>query len=248
MEFKTKICFLSGNALKIIAAVAMLIDHVGYLMLPQYDVLRIIGRLAFPIFAFMIAEGCKYTKNKARYFFTVFGLAALCQTVYYIFDKSLFMSVLVSFALAILMVYALQNFKTTLFSHKSTLMQKVLSASLFAALVASVYLINLFVDIDYGFWGCMLPVFASFFHAPQNCEISFLQKLDCVPVNVLAMALAMLPLARSIGWLQMYSFAALVPLMLYSGKRGKLKMKYFFYIFYPLHLVILQGISILLSF
>ncbi|MBQ8402939.1 MAG: hypothetical protein IJX55_00760, partial [Clostridia bacterium] len=92
--------------MKIIAALAMFIDHAGYLMFPQYDILRIIGRMAFPIFAFMIAEGCKYTKNKARYFFTVFGLAAICQTVYYIFDKSLFMSVLISFSLAILMIYA----------------------------------------------------------------------------------------------------------------------------------------------
>ncbi len=244
MKFKG---FLSGNILKIIAAAAMCIDHAGFLLFPQNDFLRIIGRLAFPIFAFMIAEGCKYTKNKAKYFGTIAGLATVCQVVYYIFDKSLFMSVLVSFSLAIIMVFALQNCKVTLAACQSTLAQKVLSVFLFAALVAAVFLVNVFVEIDYGFWGCMLPVFASFFHAPKNCEIGFLKKLDCVPVNVLAMALAMIPLSLSVGWLQAYSFMALVPLMLYSGKRGKYKMKYFFYIFYPLHLVVLQGVSILMN-
>ncbi len=254
---------LSGNALKIIAAAAMLADHTGFLLLPQYGFLRIIGRLAFPIFAFMIAEGCKYTKNKVKYFAMVACLATVCQVVYYIFDKSLYMSVLVSFSLAILMVFALQNCKATMLAHESTLVQKVLSASLFASLVVLVYLINLWVEVDYGFWGCMMPVAASLFHAPKNCEsnlnsnnetknkplqqLNFLQKLDIVPVNVLAMAAAMIPLTLSIGWVQPYSFFALVPLMLYSGKRGKYKMKYFFYIFYPLHLVLLQGISMLMS-
>ena len=59
----SKIRFLSNNTLKIIAALAMLADHVGYLLFPDVTVLRIIGRLAFPIFAFTIAEGCKYTRK-----------------------------------------------------------------------------------------------------------------------------------------------------------------------------------------
>ena len=49
--------FLSGNALKLLAALFMTIDHVGVLLLPHVIVLRILGRLALPIFAFMIAEG-----------------------------------------------------------------------------------------------------------------------------------------------------------------------------------------------
>ena len=60
---------LNGNHLKLIAAFTMLLDHVGILLFPQIRLLRILGRLAYPIFAFMIAEGCRYTKNKLRYFF-----------------------------------------------------------------------------------------------------------------------------------------------------------------------------------
>lgn len=46
---------LSGNALKLIAALTMLIDHIGVILLPNVAILRVIGRLAFPIYAFMIA-------------------------------------------------------------------------------------------------------------------------------------------------------------------------------------------------
>ncbi|MBR6552622.1 MAG: hypothetical protein IKT89_07260, partial [Clostridia bacterium] len=65
---------LTNNQLKIIAMFSMLLDHIGKVLLPQYPILQIIGRLAFPIFAFMIAEGCFYTKNKTRYFLTIFLL------------------------------------------------------------------------------------------------------------------------------------------------------------------------------
>ena len=68
---------LSGNTLKIVAAVSMLLDHIGVVFFPHVAVFRILGRLALPIFAFMIAEGCRYTKNRLRYFLTIFGLGVL---------------------------------------------------------------------------------------------------------------------------------------------------------------------------
>ena len=110
-----KIKFLSGNALKIIAALTMLIDHIGYMLFPRVIILRIIGRLAFPIFAFMIAEGCKHTRNKLRYILTVGIFAAAVQIVYGVVMRSWKMSVLVTFTLAILLVYLFQFFKDCLF-------------------------------------------------------------------------------------------------------------------------------------
>ena len=59
--------FISGNQLKIIALVAMTWDHMGKQLFPQIGWLQIVGRLAFPIFAYMIAEGCAYTKNRKKY-------------------------------------------------------------------------------------------------------------------------------------------------------------------------------------
>ena len=95
---------LSGNALKLIAAAAMVADHVGYLFFPTVAALRIIGRLAFPIFAYMIAEGCGYTRNKLKYFLHVFLLAVICQIVYFVAARDTHMNILVTFSLAILLI------------------------------------------------------------------------------------------------------------------------------------------------
>ena len=61
-----KFGIFSNNVLKIIACITMLLDHMGFILFPQYPIFRIIGRIAFPIFAFLLAEGCYYTKNKLR--------------------------------------------------------------------------------------------------------------------------------------------------------------------------------------
>ncbi len=74
-----KLCKMTGNQLKIIALIAMTCDHVGKILLPQIGILQIVGRLAFPIFAYMIAEGCVHTKSKKRYLLTMMGLAAICD-------------------------------------------------------------------------------------------------------------------------------------------------------------------------
>ena len=70
MEVKgNKIGIFSNSTLKIFACLFMLIDHIGFHLYPRIFELRLIGRLAFPIFAFLIAEGCKYTKNKLKHFY-----------------------------------------------------------------------------------------------------------------------------------------------------------------------------------
>lgn len=69
---------LTKNQLKILAMVCMTIDHIGAAFFPQAVWLRVIGRLAFPLFSYCIAEGCRYTRNKARYFGSVFACGAVC--------------------------------------------------------------------------------------------------------------------------------------------------------------------------
>lgn len=221
--------FLSGNALKLLAALFMTIDHVGVLLLPHVIVLRILGRLALPIFAFMIAEGCRYTRNRLRYFGSVFALGVLCQIVYYIADRSLYFSILITFSLSIATIYALQDWK----EQKTTR-----SALVFFGAVAGVYALNRVFAIDYGFWGCMLPVFAAAFQKTA---------WDRPWVNLGMLGLGLLVLAADLGQIQYYALPALPLLACYNGRRGRWKLKYFFYLFYPIHLVILQGIALLLG-
>ena len=115
----------SGNALKIIAAISMLIDHIGVIFFPQIKIFRILGRIALPIFSFMIAEGARYTRNKLRYFLTVFSLATACQIVYFLYDGDTYMSILVTFSISIVTIYAMQFFKENLFSKNASILIKI---------------------------------------------------------------------------------------------------------------------------
>ncbi len=222
--------FLTGNSLKILAAIFMTIDHIGVILFPRVHLLRVIGRLALPIFAFMIAEGCKYTRNRRKYFGMVFGLGAVCQVVYYFFDGSLYFSILITFSLAILTICAMQYCR-----------QKKTPASflVFAGAVVAVYELNRFFSIDYGFWGCMLPVFAALPHGTDR---------DTHTSSILSLGVGLILLARGFETTQSWSLLALPLLLCYNGKRGKANLKYFFYIFYPAHLVILEGIAMLMYY
>lgn len=68
--------------LKIIAMLAMICDHAGKMLFPQYPVMRIIGRLAFPIYAYCIAAGCVYTRNPLKYLRRIVLLCLISQPIY----------------------------------------------------------------------------------------------------------------------------------------------------------------------
>ena len=110
-----KIRCLSSNTIKIIAAVCMLFDHMGYLLFPNTLWFRVVGRLAFPLFAFMISEGTRYTKNKLRYFLTVFIFGIGCQIPFALMEGAWHLNVFITFSVSIAIIYALDFFKKCFF-------------------------------------------------------------------------------------------------------------------------------------
>jgi hypothetical protein len=237
---------VNRNALKIIACFTMLIDHIGFLLLPDVIWLRYIGRLAMPLFAFFIAEGCRYTKNRARHFCLLAGLALICEIgVRIAVPENELSSVLVTFTLATLLIYALQLFKNRLFTN-APVWQTLLCGLLFVGGIVGTHFFTEHVQIDYGFWGVLAPVFVSVFDFRRDPAPSFLKKTDVLPVRILCLVPALIMLATNFSLvgtdIQWYAFLSLPLLLLYGGKRGKWNMKYFFYIFYPTHMVLLYGI------
>ena len=71
---------ISASQLKKIALITMILDHMGLLLFPQTQIFRIIGRISFPIYAFLIAEGCRYTKNKYKYLLKI-GITFILQFI-----------------------------------------------------------------------------------------------------------------------------------------------------------------------
>ena len=167
IESLKKLRIFNGNTLKIIAAIAMLIDHVGFMFFPFNMVFRAIGRLAMPLFAFMIAESARYTRNKTKHFLMLFGLGAICQLVYYIAMGDTYINILITFSLSTLMLYALDWIKTSIYNQskekKAKTLSVILASLVFILTVLGTYLLCHFCTVDYGFWGCMLPVFANLF-------------------------------------------------------------------------------------
>ena len=224
---------LSGNALKIIAIVSMTLDHIGYHLFPGCHLLRILGRLALPIFAYMIAEGCHHTRNPRKYLLTILAVAALCQLVYFFAMGSLYQCILVTFTLSILLIQSMDRARQDE-SHQTALTTALVWAGVVFVCVGLPRLLD-HTDfaIDYGLWGVLLPVFIYLGRDRR-------EKLLLTTGGLILLALSFS------GLTQWFSLAALPLLALYNGQRGKWRMKYFFYVYYPLHLAVIYGISLLL--
>ena len=116
---------VSVNSKAYCASLSMLIDHAGLMLFNDNPTMRMIGRLAFPIFAFFIAEGFRYTRNRGKYFMRVFLLGVICQIVYTIADGSVYIGILLVFSLSIILMYLLDCLKTAVKGQKSDLCAKL---------------------------------------------------------------------------------------------------------------------------
>ncbi len=224
---------LSNNQLKIIAMLAMLSDHVGKALLPRLTILQIIGRIAFPIFAYMIAEGCSHTRNRGGYLSRMLGLALLCQAAYSFATGSLYLNILITFSLSVITIFCTDNarFKKTVSSF--VLLFFELLVVIFICAVLPRLLTARDFMVDYGLAGTLLPV--AVYLMPNKKS-----KLVCT-------ALMLIIIGFTADTIQFFSLIAIPLLMLYSGERGRHDMKLLFYIFYPAHLLVIYLILFLID-
>lgn len=220
----------TGNQLKILALAAMTMDHIGLELLPGVPLLRILGRLAFPIYGWMIAEGCRHTHDPRRYFFRLASLAAICQAVYFLAVGSLYQCVLVTFSLSVGLIFAYQRCLRS----KSLLSILGFSLLLAAAILLAGELPGRpgFRDfaIDYGPWGIVLPLFV------------YMGRSHGERLGLLTLAL--LGLGLDYGGIQWWALASVPLLGLYNGQRGKHAIGRFFYLYYPAHLVVIYLLAL----
>lgn len=242
---------LTGSHLKWIAIITMLIDHIGAALLelgllPKIsnailgghsfdyvvadyhfwyrfdDILRSIGRLAFPIFCFLLVEGFLHTKDVKKYALRL-GLFALVSEIPFdlAFNERLlevsYQNVFFTLFIGLLVLIGLNYFEETLPAHISWLRFIVaITGILFAV----------FLRTDYDAFGIILIVLLYEF---RNYKV-----LRCI-------AGAILMLFNSTT-----GFLAFLLIWLYNGDRGRQLPKYFFYAFYPVHLLLLFLVRILI--
>lgn len=227
---------LNGFHLKLIAICTMFIDHMGHTLFPGVMWLRCIGRVAFPIFCFLIAEGCIYTHDRKKYALRLLVFALLSEIPFNLmtggwvwnpYDQNVLWTLLAGALVCWLMDWALK---------KRTVWAFVLTG---AVTVAAYWLLEL-VNTDYGGWGMLLvAMFYGIHRAPSGAAV----KMIAQAFGLVLFSIAVMGGVLSI---ELWSLWALVPIWLYNGQRGfsNKAVQYGFYAFYPVHILILSLISI----
>ena len=229
---------LDGGTLKGIAAALMLTDHVGAILLPEVPVLRCVGRLAFPIFAFFIAEGYAHTRDFGRYFRRLAILAVVSEIPFNLENGAVFdltrQNVLFTFCLALLTLRGLEALGRERGFGRWAGCGLVLAAG-FAA--------GELLGTDYGGWGVVTVALLYLCRDGKYAKLWLL--LAMAAVNGLGMGSLTMPVFGGEMPIQIFAVAALPVIWLYNGQAGPRGLRRAFYVFYPAHLLVLEGIRTL---
>jgi hypothetical protein len=218
---------LGRELLKWIAIVTMTVDHIGLILYPEYIVFRYIGRLAFPLFAYLLILGMESTRNVLNYFLRLFSFALISQVPFYLALGKLpleFLNIFFSLSLGVIFVYFLDE-------------GIYLS---FLPLLAS-YLL----PVDHGIYG--IAVIFCLYAVRKNEKIG----------SILFLLIVILA-SFDRQWNPTYSYFSLLALpiiLLHNDDRfpfnkigekmgHSIWRKYFFYFYYPLHLLIIYYMKI----
>ena len=224
---------LSRNHLKIIGCVSMVVDHVGVVFFPHIELFRVVGRLAFPLFAFFIAEGMYYSKNRKKYMLTMLAFALISQ-IPHMLVLDFRPNILFTFLIAMLIITFYDGTKT---QNEN----KINSYIYFISAIFITLIFSLLGLISYGLWGVLLVFFLYVF---KNSPV---YKWAVVSVCLIMLSISFhQPLLQSLTSIQMFGLLVMPLLLFYNGKAGKYNYKYAFYIFYPAHLMLLYVISLLI--
>lgn len=214
---------LSGSALKVIAMISMVIDHIALYLMEYgtvlYETMRCIGRIAFPVFAFLIAEGFIHTKSRYRYFFTLLGFAVISEIPWYLLNGADGThNVMFTLALGVATLMVLENL----------LQRSMVLGFLWTFGMAG---LTSWLGVDYEWRGILVIVisylyntYAHFFPYSRGmqffCTFVFMMQYGVIGVVMACMII-----------------------YLYDGTRGFVQgsiAKYGFYAFYPIHLFFLS--------
>ncbi len=115
-----KVRIFNADHIKLIALIFMVIDHIGMIFFPVDDVpWRILGRISFPLFAFMIAEGCIYTRHKLKRWLLITAIGVIIDVtlkhVDHIFITPNYLNIMLVFSTSVLLIYCLDYIKRSIF-------------------------------------------------------------------------------------------------------------------------------------
>lgn len=220
---------LDSFMLKVIAVVTMVVDHTGvifgqYLDNNVYIMLRTIGRVSFPIFAFLLVQGFIHTKNRQQYFTRLLGFGVAIHLVLSLlgllgFALPLQVNIFITLSIGFLAMWFLDTYRE----------QKIISILMLLALCIFAEMIQ----TDYGAYGVATVIF---FYLTRQYKTFMLGSFALLTVVHVFLQHLLYHYTSS---LQLYAIGSLLFISLYNGKKGATTPKYFFYLFYPIHFIVL---------
>lgn len=222
---------ISGSFLKWLAIIAMTIDHIGVGVINPYNQVstmdlsgwyttsRLIGRLAFPIFVFLIVQGYQHTSDLRKYLARLFVFALISEVPFDLMGNNQLVSM------------THQNIFFTLFIGVAGLAmlehfeRAGKSIEQFIPLIVAVLAAEL-LNVDYGWYGILF-----IFGVGTLRDQKIRQTLFGVAMGIAQMFTASL---------------AFLPIWFYNGQRGR-QNKWFFYLYYPGHLLVIYLIQLYLQ-
>lgn len=220
-EFIPVRCCMSSFALKLLAMITMTLDHAGAILFPSNEILRLVGRLSFPIYCFLLSEGFVHTSSRKRYLFRMGLWGVISEPV---FDLAFRGN---------LWVPNHQNVFFTLFFGLCSLwllthFEKEKPAAAVGFLLLPIFAAEWF-HTDYGAFGAALIVV---FYICRNQRVEALTGFALLNTGFSLLS----------SRIQLAAAAAVLPLAFYNGKRGPKLPGWIFYAFYPAHLLVLWGL------
>ena len=234
---------LTAFDLKLIAVVTMFIDHMGYTLFPGVLWLRCIGRLAFPIFAFQIAEGAVRTKHFGKYLLRLVAFAIVAevpfnlmcrQSILYGGGQNVMWTLLIALAAVGCVRWAERQDNPSLL------------AATWAAAAVGGYLLGEWAMTDYGGWG-VVTVLVFYVCRGRKWGLP-LELAAMVAIHAFALPSAHVMIGSVRFPIQALAVLALIPIHLYDGRQGPhyRALQIGFYAFYPAHILILALIAMYL--
>lgn len=228
---------MSSFILKIIACITMFIDHIGYAIFNgNASFFNYIGRFAFPIFAFQISEGYSHTRNIYKYLLRMFIFALISQVPFMLFhsiiNDEFALNVLFTFFLSIVVIFVYDKFNKV--------------AGIAVALLFGI--ISKILNCDYGFYGVCITFL--FYVCRKNKILLATSFIIATVIKYLISILHFYSYGSSIlveafKYYLPYAICTILPIsviLLYNKKKGPV-CKYLFYLFYPLHMLLVYAIS-----
>jgi hypothetical protein len=206
--------------MQLIAMTTMLIDHIGFIFFPQTNILRVVGRIAFPLYSWFLVQGYLHTRNHKRYIQRLLGLACISQIPYTLALHRFELNVIFTLLLSLIALFAASG---------------LTSGTVRTFALGAIFAIAVFVPMDYGLYGVLLVFIYRYLRDWQMIA------------GHLVLNLAFFFAGGGSQWLQLFSILGTVLIVYPIPYHGTFINKWMYRSFYPAHLLLLFGISVWLE-